>query len=80
MIDILCLRQSYERREIAEVKWIDGNSNPADSMTKSKASGALKALIDTNRVNLVVQEWVERVGVDINTGVDTGNQKDASPN
>lgn len=36
MIDHMCLRQSYERREIAVVKWIDGDSNPADAMTKSK--------------------------------------------
>ena len=60
MIDVMCLRQAYERREIAEVKWIDGDSNPADSMTKSKPSNALKLLIDTNKVDLVAQEWVER--------------------
>jgi hypothetical protein len=42
MIDVMCLRQAYERREITEVKWIDGNINPADSMTKSKASNVLK--------------------------------------
>lgn len=29
MIDIMCLRQAYERREIAEVKWIRGSTNPA---------------------------------------------------
>ena len=60
MIDIICLRQSYERREIAEVKWIDGDTNPADSMTKSKACSALKQLIDTNKVDLRTVEWVER--------------------
>jgi len=60
MVDIMCLRQSYERREITEVKWIDGKSNPADSMTKSKATTALKDLIDTNQLNLRVVEWVER--------------------
>jgi hypothetical protein len=60
MIDIMCLRQAYERREIAEVKWIKGESNPADAMTKSKASNALKTLIDTNILQLEVEEWVER--------------------
>jgi hypothetical protein len=60
MIDIMCLRQAYERREIAEVKWIDGNNNPADSMTKSSPSSALKHLIDTNRVKLEEVQWVER--------------------
>jgi len=42
MIDVICLCQSYERCEIAEVKWIDGDSNLADAMTKSKPLLALK--------------------------------------
>ena len=36
MVDLMCLRQAYERREVAEVRWIDGDSNPADAMTKAK--------------------------------------------
>jgi hypothetical protein len=60
MIDVMCLRQAYERREIAEVKWIKGESNPADSITKSKPSNALKRLIETNTLQLDVEEWVER--------------------
>ena len=60
MIDIMCLRQAYERREVAEVKWIKGESNLADAMTKSKASNALKTLINTNTLQLEVEEWVER--------------------
>ena len=60
IIDVMCLRQAYERREIAEIKWIKGESNPADSMTKSKPSNALKQLIDTNTLQLDVEDWVER--------------------
>lgn len=60
MVDVMCLRQSYERRLIAEVKWIKGDTNPADSMTKSKASTALQRLIDTNCIDLEPVEWVER--------------------
>ena len=60
MIDVMCLRQAYERREIAEVRWIKGTTNPADSMTKAKPSNALKRLIDTNTLELDVEEWVER--------------------
>ncbi|KAE8549025.1 hypothetical protein EYB25_007540 [Talaromyces marneffei] len=52
MIDLMCLRQSYERQEIAEVKWINGDSNPADAMTKSKPCRALEALIDTNKLRI----------------------------
>ena len=63
MIDFMSLRQSYERCEIAEIKWIHGYNNPADSMTKSKSSSALKTLIDTNRINLDTTEWVEQAAV-----------------
>jgi len=60
MIDVMCLRQAYERRDITEVKWVEGDTNPADSMTKSKPSNALKMLIDTNKVQLKEKDWVER--------------------
>jgi hypothetical protein len=60
IIDVMCLRQVYERREIAKIKWIKGESNPADGITKSKPSNALKQLIDTNTLQLNVEEWVER--------------------
>ena len=42
MINIMCLRQSYKRHEIAKVKWIDRDSNPADAMTKNNPLLALK--------------------------------------
>ena len=42
MIDVMCLCQSYKRHEIAEVKWINGDSNPVDAITKSKPSSALR--------------------------------------
>jgi len=60
MVDLMCLRQAYERREITEIKWINGGSNPADAMTKSKPCQALKNLVDTNKIDLQVMEWVER--------------------
>lgn len=64
MIDLMCLRQSYERREIMEVKWIDGGSNPADAMTKARPCQALQELIDSNMVSLKTTAWVERSGDD----------------
>ena len=35
MIDLMALRQSYEAKEITEIRWIHGDDNPADGMTKS---------------------------------------------
>lgn len=60
MIDLMYLRQSYEHQEITEVKWIDGNSNPADTMTKNKVCNALQALVDTNKLHITVDGLVER--------------------
>jgi hypothetical protein len=57
----MSMREAYKRREIAQVKWIAGKSNLADSMTKTKPTNALKTLIDTNKIDIQVQEWVERI-------------------
>ena len=46
MIDIMGLRQSYERHEIEEIRWIDGTCNPADAMTKDRPCAALKQLVN----------------------------------
>jgi hypothetical protein len=56
----MCLRQAYKRHEITKVKWISGNDNLADAMTKAKPCQALKTLINTNKLDLKVNEWVER--------------------
>jgi len=55
MIDIIGLRQSYKRREIYEVRWINRNYNLADAMTKEKPSQALRQLIETNTLNLITK-------------------------
>ncbi len=41
IIDVMCFRQAYERRQITKVKWIDGDTNPVDAMTKGKPCTAL---------------------------------------
>ena len=64
MIDILCLRQSYERREITEILWIKGDKNPTDAMTKDKGCDALQRLVDTNQLDLDLEGWVERQNTD----------------
>jgi hypothetical protein len=48
----MCLQQLYKRREIVKIKWINGGSNPADTMTKLRPCQALKDLIDINMVKL----------------------------
>ena len=60
MVDLICLYQAYKRHKITEVKQISSGDNLADAMTKAKPCQALKTLIDTNKLNLKVIEWVER--------------------
>jgi uncharacterized protein (DUF1778 family) len=60
MIDVMTLRQFYERREIIEMKWMHEINNLVDFMIKSKSSSALKTLIDINQINLDIIEWIER--------------------
>ncbi len=37
MIDLMCLRQSYERRKITKIRWIDDEFNSVDVITKSNS-------------------------------------------
>jgi hypothetical protein len=52
MIDIMAIRQSYERQEIAEIIWITKDSNPADSIIKHVSNAALARIIKTNKVDI----------------------------
>ena len=60
MVNLMYLRQAYKQYKIIEVKWINGGNNLVNAMTKAKPCQALKTLIDTNKLNLEVTEWVER--------------------
>jgi hypothetical protein len=54
IIDIMGLRQSYKRREINKVRWINSNYNPADAITKERCYQALKQLVDNNAIKLKI--------------------------
>jgi len=60
MIDIMALREMYERRELVDMRWISGNSNPADAMTKGSPNKAMQKLIDNNQLTVNVEGWVKR--------------------
>ncbi len=68
MIDIMALRQSYERRELAEIRWIEGDSNPADAMTKSTPNRALEQMVSTNCLDIRIQGYVQRPGDSMGEG------------
>jgi hypothetical protein len=60
IIDILALRQSYERRKIAEIRWIYNRDNPADAFTKITANSSLEQLVSTNKLVVRMEGYVER--------------------
>jgi hypothetical protein len=60
MIDILALRQSYERKKIAEIRWIHNRDNPANALIKATANSSLKQLISTNKLVVRIKGYIER--------------------
>lgn len=60
MIDVMALRQSYERREITEIRCISGEDNPADAFTKESPNKALQTFIDNNELSIRVESSVQR--------------------
>jgi hypothetical protein len=50
MIDIMAIRQSYERRELFEIRWINGLDNPVDAMTKANLNKALENFVNINQI------------------------------
>jgi hypothetical protein len=60
IIDIMALRQSYERREITEIRWINGDENPADAFTKALPNHALERFINNIELTVCVDGWVQR--------------------
>jgi len=60
LIDLSMLRESYEKREIADVFWIGGDENPADGLTKKTPCKALEDLMITNKLNITPSAWIER--------------------
>ena len=60
MIDIMSLREGYQRRIVSEIWRIEGSDNPADAMTKGNTNNALTKLLDTNRIDLTPIGWVTR--------------------
>jgi hypothetical protein len=60
MIDIIAIRQLYKRRELFEIRWINGLDNPADAMTKATLNKALETFVNTNQIRVRVEGWVKR--------------------
>jgi hypothetical protein len=48
----MALRQSYEKRELTEVRWINGQDNLADTITKAMPNKMLQEFLDNNEITV----------------------------
>jgi hypothetical protein len=55
MIDIIALRQSYKRKELFEIRLINGQDNPTNIITKASPNKALEGFIDTNKLRVRIE-------------------------
>jgi hypothetical protein len=60
MIDILAPRQLYERKKIAEIRWIYNRDNPANALIKATANSSLEQLVSINKLVVRMEGHVER--------------------
>jgi hypothetical protein len=42
IINIIALREAYERGELKDIRWIDRRNNPADAITKATANASIE--------------------------------------
>jgi hypothetical protein len=52
IIDIMAIRQAYERQKVRNIRWINNKNNPADAITKGTPNHAFKKFININRLVL----------------------------
>lgn len=60
MIDVMVLRQLYERSEIDEIHWINGEDKTANAMTKATPNKGLEKLVSDDKLRLRVKGYVDR--------------------
>jgi hypothetical protein len=56
IVDVMVIRQSYERYIITKIRLIKGDSNPIDIITKAKANTSLTRLINTNKIDTEAEQ------------------------
>jgi hypothetical protein len=57
----MCLRQTYERKEIAEVWWINGKDNPVNAFSKRIPNLMLERFITTKQLTIRIEAIVDRL-------------------
>jgi hypothetical protein len=50
MIDIITIKQAYEKKELFEIRYIDRQDNPINTITKLLSNKILEKFVDTNEL------------------------------
>jgi hypothetical protein len=56
MINIIAIRQAYEKKELFEICYINRQDNPIDTITKLLFNKVLEKFVDTNELTIRIQE------------------------
>jgi hypothetical protein len=56
MIDIIAIRQTYEKKKLFEICYINKQDNPIDTITKLLFNKILKKFVNTNELTIYMQE------------------------
>jgi hypothetical protein len=60
MIDLVVVREAYDRVEIARFAFLRTNWNPADALTKVSRNTYLETILTTGTIGHSVAHWVVR--------------------
>jgi hypothetical protein len=55
IINIITIRQTYEKKELFEIRHINRRDNPIDTITKLLPNKALEKFVDTNELIIRMQ-------------------------
>jgi hypothetical protein len=55
IIDIITIRQAYEKKELFEIRYINRQDNPIDTITKLLSNKILEKFINTNELTICMQ-------------------------
>jgi hypothetical protein len=52
MINIIAIKQTYEKKELFEIYYINRQDNPIDTITKLLLNKVLEKFVDTNELTI----------------------------
>jgi hypothetical protein len=55
IINIIAIRQAYEKKELFEIRYINRRDNPIDTITKLLSNKILEKFINTNKLIIRIQ-------------------------